>query len=137
MRHGPGHDRAESTEANWVQKEAGGSVHRHSPISREDKYHKRRKAMDLMLPNILGFIFGVLQMVLYMIYKNYKTVIDDEKLSGSKADIVNLSMSETNVCSQPNSDEKGISDTQNELEQKDQDVKIMEASNQGQLSVKV
>ena len=74
-------------------------------------------------------------MVLYMIYKNYKTVIDDEKLSESKADIVNLSMSETKVCSQPNSDEEG-SDTQNEHEQKDQDVKNMEASNQGQLSVK-
>ena len=56
-------------------------------------------------------------MVLYMIYKNYKTVIDDEKLSENKADIVNLSMSETKVCSQPNSDEKG-SDTQNEHEQK-------------------
>ena len=84
---------------------------------------------------MLGFIFGVLQMVLYMIYKNYKTVIDDEKLSESKADIVNLSMSETKVCSQPNSDEKG-SDTQNEHEQKDQDVKTMEASNQGQLPVK-
>ena len=66
-------------------------------------------------------------MVLYMIYKNYKTVIDDEKLSESKA--------ETNECSQPNSDEKEISDTQNELEQKDQDVITMEASNQGQLSV--
>ena len=74
-------------------------------------------------------------MVLYMIYKNYKTVIDDEKLSENKADIVNLSMSETKVCSQPNSDEKG-SDTQNEHEQKDQDVKTMEASNQGHLPVK-
>ena len=61
-------------------------------------------------------------MVLYMRYKNYKTVKDDEKQS--------------NVCSQSNSDEKGISDTQNEHEQKDQDVKTKEASNQGQSSVK-
>ena len=32
MRHGPGPGRAKSTEANWVQKVASGSVHRHSPV---------------------------------------------------------------------------------------------------------
>ena len=32
MRHGPGRGRAKSNEANWVQKEAGGSVHRHSHV---------------------------------------------------------------------------------------------------------
>ena len=32
MRHGPGRRRAKSTEANWVQQEAGGLVHRHSPV---------------------------------------------------------------------------------------------------------
>ena len=32
MRHGPGRGKAKSTEANWVQKEAGGLVHQHSPV---------------------------------------------------------------------------------------------------------
>ena len=32
MLDGPGRGRAKSTEANWVQKEAGGSMHRHNPV---------------------------------------------------------------------------------------------------------
>ena len=32
MHHGTGHGRAKSTGANWVKKETGGSVHRHSPV---------------------------------------------------------------------------------------------------------
>ena len=32
MLDGPGRGRAKSTEANWVQKDAGGSVHRHNPV---------------------------------------------------------------------------------------------------------
>jgi solute carrier family 50 protein (sugar transporter) len=64
----------------------------------------------IQLPNILGFVFGVLQMVLYVIYKNYKTDIDDHKLPETKADVVNLSTtvtSEVQVCSQPNPVENG------------------------------
>ena len=70
-------------------------------------------------------------MVLYQIFKNYKTVIEDQKLPESKADIVNLSTSEIQVCSHPNSDE-------NVHDQTDHDVKCREASKQelGQLSDK-
>ena len=32
MSHGPSRGRAKSTEANWVLKEAGGSMHHHSPV---------------------------------------------------------------------------------------------------------
>ena len=32
MLDGPGRGRAKSTEANWVQKEASGSMHRHNPV---------------------------------------------------------------------------------------------------------
>ncbi|KAG6632796.1 hypothetical protein CIPAW_12G003100, partial [Carya illinoinensis] len=48
------------------------------------------------LPNILGFILGVLQMALYVIYKNYKAGIEGQKLPAEKeADTVNSSTTMT------------------------------------------
>ncbi|XVF49556.1 hypothetical protein PTKIN_Ptkin04bG0022300 [Pterospermum kingtungense] len=45
----------------------------------------------IAIPNVLGFIFGMLQMVLYAIYKNYKTVIEEVKLPEHSIDVTKLS----------------------------------------------
>ncbi|KAK4414115.1 Bidirectional sugar transporter SWEET12 [Sesamum alatum] len=42
-------------------------------------YGLLRKDYNIAMPNVLGFIFGVLQMVLYLIYKNGKTTLVQEK----------------------------------------------------------
>ncbi|KAL2234473.1 bidirectional sugar transporter SWEET14 [Sesamum indicum] len=38
-----------------------------------------RKDYNIAIPNVLGFIFGVLQMVLYLIYRNGKTLVQENQ----------------------------------------------------------
>ncbi|KAG8388109.1 hypothetical protein BUALT_Bualt02G0091500 [Buddleja alternifolia] len=42
----------------------------------------------IVIPNVLGFIFGVLQMVLYVIYKNSKKVVPEKRLSEIQSEII-------------------------------------------------
>lgn len=38
------------------------------------------KDINIAIPNVLGFTFGILQMVLFMMYKNEKKVVDQKKI---------------------------------------------------------
>ncbi|KAJ4728841.1 Bidirectional sugar transporter SWEET [Melia azedarach] len=55
--------------------------------------------LNIAIPNVLGFIFGVLQMVLYMIYKNPKKAVEPKlhELSEHVVDVLKLS---TMVCTE-------------------------------------
>ncbi|EYU43031.1 hypothetical protein ABFS82_04G122400 [Erythranthe guttata] len=42
-------------------------------------YGLLRKDYNIAIPNVLGFMFGVIQMVLYVMYKNPKKVVQEKK----------------------------------------------------------
>ncbi|KAA3475722.1 bidirectional sugar transporter SWEET12-like [Gossypium australe] len=52
----------------------------------------RTKSVEFMpIPNVLGFIFGMLQMVLHAVYRKHKTVSEDVKLPEHSVDVTNVS----------------------------------------------
>ncbi|MCE3051171.1 hypothetical protein HAX54_049037 [Datura stramonium] len=47
-----------------------------------------RKDYNIAIPNVLGFTLGVLQMVLYLIYKNAKKVTEEVKISENTETVI-------------------------------------------------
>ncbi|XP_040990500.1 bidirectional sugar transporter SWEET12-like [Juglans microcarpa x Juglans regia] len=110
------------------------------------------KDFYVALPNILGFILGALQMVLYVIYKNHKGIEEGQNLPAEKeADTVKSSTTAmtsssevhaTALCSSqlqlPNSDGNGTHNNQDAHEQtKNNAIGRMEGSSHGHFSADI
>lgn len=54
--------------------------------------------VDQQFPNIVGFVFGIVQMVLYIFYKNAKKVLEQPKLQELSGHIIDVGKLSTMVC---------------------------------------
>ncbi|XP_043724164.1 bidirectional sugar transporter SWEET14-like [Telopea speciosissima] len=66
------------------------------------------KDLHVALPNILGFIMGVIQMVLYAMYKDSNKIKEEQKQQNQISDVIKLT---TIVCSEVNQIEIDVKPT--------------------------
>ncbi|XP_050224838.1 bidirectional sugar transporter SWEET12-like [Mercurialis annua] len=77
----------------------------------------------IAIPNIVGFIFGVLQMILYVIFKNMKMAVDEQKLAEVE-NVENVKLSiicevqQENVSHKPNSNDEANENGEQNKEEK-------------------
>ncbi|XP_058103043.1 bidirectional sugar transporter SWEET14-like [Magnolia sinica] len=93
----------------------------------------------IALPNVVGFIFGLLQMILYMFYKGTKKEIQEQKLPEHIANVVRLStigsseVHPIDVVPQTHN-EKNMDEDVQSLERADQDKKDVGPTEEAQSS---
>ncbi|CAK9169615.1 unnamed protein product [Ilex paraguariensis] len=85
------------------------------------------KDIYIGVPNVVGFVLGLLQMLLYTIYKNHKKSAEEQKLPT----MLKSSTSEVQtVCCLPNFDENRDAKDQTKHDQGEPEYKSIDVSNQ-------
>ncbi|KAE8703500.1 Bidirectional sugar transporter SWEET14 [Hibiscus syriacus] len=106
------------------------------------------KDLHIAIPNVLGLVFGILQMVLYAMYRNHKTaVIEEDKVPQHTVDVKKLGAVLNSEAEEISSSEPQIHDNdhhhhetiaescklQNQSRDHDDDHKIFELHNSNQM----
>ncbi|KAF2311557.1 hypothetical protein GH714_024792 [Hevea brasiliensis] len=61
-----------------------------------------KKDLFVAIPNILGFIFGILQMLLYVIYRNPKKTLEKPTLNESSEHVIDVAKLGATICCELN-----------------------------------